>query len=113
MKVIIAGSREITDKDLVYEILDSCDLEISEVVCGTARGPDTIGEFWAKDRGIPVKYFKPDWKGLGKKAGSLRNIQMGDYADALVAIWDGKSNGTRHMIEYARNKGLTIRVFYM
>ncbi|MOA29428.1 hypothetical protein D3C78_1504400 [compost metagenome] len=58
-----------------------------------------------------VKRFIPDWDGLGKKAGHVRNREMGDYADALVALWDGTSKGTAGMVEYAKKKGLKVYVY--
>ena len=81
-----------------------------EVVCGKARGADTFGETYAYNASIPVKEFPADWKGLGKGAGHIRNKQMGDYADALIAVWDGESRGTKNMIDYATKKGLKIHI---
>jgi len=107
MKTIIAGSRGwIYD---ITEVLDSHP-EITEVVSGLAKGPDTLGKLWAKERGIPVKEFPADWDTFGRKAGPLRNTQMGDYADQLIAFWDGNSSGTRHMIKYMQslNKPVTV-----
>ena len=85
-------------------------MTITEVVSGGARGVDQLGERWARDNGCQVKRFLPNWSRDGKAAGHIRNRQMGDYADALVAIWDGKSRGTAGMIEYARGRGLKVFV---
>lgn len=60
---------------------------------------------WAMERGIPVKMFIPDWEGYGRVAGIIRNTQMGQYADYLVAFWDKKSTGTAHMIQYMQSQG--------
>lgn len=114
MKVIIAGSREgFTIKDVREAVLLSefDPSEITEVVSGGARGVDRLGEQWAKEMNIPIKQFIPDWDGLGKKAGHVRNREMGDYADALIALWDGVSKGTKGMIEYAEKKGLKVYVY--
>ena len=75
-----------------------------------ARGADTLGEQYAKERGIPIRYFPADWQTLGKSAGYQRNVQMAQYADALVAFWDGRSKGTKHMIDTAQRFKLDIRV---
>lgn len=109
MKVIIAGSRDITDYGLLLAVIRAARFRITEVVCGKARGVDTLGEELAKKNGIPIKYFPADWS-LGNGAGHIRNRQMGDYADALIAVWDGKSRGTKGMIDYARSKGLKVYV---
>lgn len=83
-----------------------------EIVSGRAKGPDTFGEWWALSHGSSIKFFPADWK-LGPKAGFIRNEQMGDYADALIAFWDGKSGGTKHMIEYMMKLGKPIRVHFI
>ena len=75
-----------------------------------ARGADRLGERYAKERGYKVIYFPADWDIDGRSAGFKRNVKMAEYADALVAFWDGKSSGTKHMIETAQGKGLDVRV---
>ncbi len=72
---------------------------------GRARGVDSLGERWASEYSVDVEYFVPDWKGLGKRAGFVRNISMADRSTHVIAFWNGKSRGTRHMIDYAKLKG--------
>ena len=110
MKTIVAGSREITGFTIVEKAIQDSGFEITELVSGGARGVDRLGEKYAKDHNIPIKQFIPDWDGLGKKAGYVRNAKMADYADALVAIWDGVSKGTAGMIADATRKGLKVYV---
>jgi len=110
MKVIIAGSREITDYNKVETAIKAINLPITEVVSGTAKGVDRLGEQWAEAHNIPVKKFPADWNTYGKKAGYIRNEMMANYADALIAIWDGKSKGTKHMINLARTYELVVFV---
>lgn len=110
MKVIVAGSRTISDLTLVAEAIRESGFEITEVVSGGAMGVDRAGERWAKNAQIPVRQFIPDWKREGKRAGFIRNRQMAEYADALVAVWDGKSRGTEHMIREAKRRVLKIYV---
>lgn len=98
MKTIIAGGRGFDDYDMICEILDG--QNITEVVCGLARGADLLGKRWADSHGIPVKEFPADWEKFGRAAGHIRNRQMGKYADTLIAFWDGHSKGTKGMIEY-------------
>lgn len=106
MKTIIAGSRSIESYDLVRHYIQELDWTISEVVCGCAQGVDSWGEMWALENNIPIKYFKADWF-LGRKAGPIRNKAMAEYADALLLIWDGKSNGSRDMLRIARETNLS------
>lgn len=110
MKTIIAGSRGITDFNVIASAVQDSNFQITEVVSGTARGVDKLGEKFATINSIPIKQFIPDWNGLGKRAGFVRNAQMADYADALIAIWDGVSRGTKHMIDDATKKGLKVHV---
>ncbi len=75
MKTIIAGSRDITDYSLVCRAISESKFNITEVISGTARGVDTLGEKWVADNKIPVKKFFPNWS-IGKQAGFLRNLLM-------------------------------------
>lgn len=111
MKVIIAGSRQINDYQVVVDALSNADIVITQVVSGTARGIDKLGEKWAIENGIPIKQFPPDWSKYGRSAGYLRNEQMAEYADALIAVWDERSRGTGHMINLAKKHGLAVHVY--
>lgn len=111
MRVIIAGSRSFTN----YELLCAqCDQHaITEVVSGTARGADLLGERYAEERGIPLKQFPAQWRMHKLAAGHLLNKQMAEYADALIAFWDGSSPGTKSMIGLAEKRGLQVTVVYV
>lgn len=110
MKTIIAGSREVTDPAIVTEAVKASGFTISEVVSGRARGVDRLGEEWARSNNIQISPFEPKWSIHGKAAGPIRNREMAEYADALIAIWDGSSRGTRNMIETAKELGLKVYV---
>jgi len=108
MKVIIAGGRDFDNYDFMcYHInkLIESGLEIEEIVSGCARGADTLGLVFATRNNIPVKRFPANWDAYSRRAGILRNEDMGDYADYLIAFWDGQSRGTKHMIEYMKKIG--------
>lgn len=112
-KVIIAGGRDFYDHELLGRTMDNLLSNITDeiqVVCGMARGADSVGDVYAAEKDYSVKYFPAEWDKYGKSAGYRRNEQMAEYADALVAFWDGKSKGTKHMIETARKHGLKVRV---
>lgn len=111
MKVIIAGGRDVTDYSAVVSAIKASLFTITEVVSGKARGADRLGELWAEANGIPIKPFPADWNQYGRGAGHIRNEQMAEYADALIAIWDGQSRGTKNMIERADKHGLQVFVF--
>jgi len=111
MKVIIAGSREFSDFNLLRE---KCEEIISseevEIVSGTAKGADKMGEEYAKAKGYQIKRFPANWNKYGKSAGYLRNKEMAEYADSAIIFWDGSSKGTKHMIDLAKDKGLKVNI---
>lgn len=83
-----------------------------EVVEGGARGADKIGREWAKLHNIPYKTFPADWDKHKRVAGFIRNSEMAEYATHCIALWDGVSRGTKHMIDTAEKKGLKLRIVY-
>lgn len=99
MKVIIAGSRNVNDYGLIVQAVERSGYNITEVVCGCAVGIDRLGEQWARANNIPIKEMPADWSRNGKAAGPIRNRDMAVYADAAIVIWDGKSPGSRNMVE--------------
>ena len=107
-KTIVAGGRTYQLSEEDYKILDNAG--ISEIVCGGAKGADQCGKEWAKTYEVPVKMFPADWNTHGKAAGPIRNKQMAEYADSLIAFWDGKSRGTKNMIETAKKLKLNVEV---
>ena len=111
-KVIIAGGRDFNDYDLLKK---KCDHYLSNkkdvvIVCGMARGADLLGKKYAADINCYVAEFPADWDKYGKSAGYKRNEEMAIYADALIAFWDEKSKGTKHMIDLATKHNLLVRV---
>ena len=111
MKVVIAGSRDITDYDILLKAIKECPFQITEVISGRARGVDTLGEKYAEDYGLKLHPFPADWKRLRNAAGPIRNAQMADFADAVLCVWDGVSSGTKDMMNQARKRGLPLYVF--
>lgn len=109
-KVIIAGSRNFNDYDMLKAFCDSIITEPCIVVSGNAQGADRLGEKYAQEKHYDVAMFLPQWSRHGKAAGPIRNELMADYADVLIAFWDGKSRGTVHMINAAKSKGLEVYV---
>lgn len=120
MKLIIAGGRDFNDIDYMYDKLDEMfdyNAKITQVVSGHCRGADKMGEMWGDERLAyiirenRVKTFPAKWKEEGWKAGHNRNVLMGDYADELVAFWDGESRGTKHMIDYMISIKKPVHIF--
>lgn len=110
MRTIIAGSRTVTDFAVVEWAVWASGFEPSVVLSGCARGVDSLGEEWARRKGVPVERYPADWEKLSRAAGVLRNQQMAEKADALIAIWDRKSKGTEDMIRRALSRGLAVYI---
>ena len=114
VKVGIVGSRSITFSEYVFSVLDfylSRLLEENEVVIvsGGAVGIDSLGAQWAELRKLKTEIYLPDWQTHGKKAGFLRNQQIIDNSDYLIAITTG-SNGTADSIKRAVKKNIPIKI---
>lgn len=105
MRIIIAGSRTFRNRRLVDETMEKYKAEVTAICCGGARGADALGREWALENGVEVLEFPAQWDLYGKAAGPLRNYEMAQAADFLVAFWDGKSRGTKNMIESMRRLG--------
>lgn len=114
LRLIIAGSRGIDSYRTVAEAAETFCLLYGKpdvVLSGGAYGVDQLGEEWANNAGVPLEVYPADWALHGRKAGMMRNSFMARKANALLAVWDGSSNGTRHMIETAKRRGFIVVVW--
>lgn len=116
-KVIIAGGRYFHDYKLLREFVDYKlsrvrEIDTIEIVSGHCHGADLLGEAYARERKYGCKIFPAKWSVYGQAAGPMRNRQMAEYADALIAFWNGRSKGTKNMIDTARELGLKVSVKY-
>ena len=108
MKVAVIGSRSFGDWQLLRSALEK--YEIGEVISGGARGADSMAAQWAKEKGIPIKEFLPDYKKFGRAAPIRRNDLIVDACEMLVAFWDGESRGTKYTFDLALKKGKSVEV---
>jgi len=113
MRIVVAGSREFTDYGVAETFIDQCIASANGdsspiFISGGCRGADKIGEIYAEKHGFPVKICSADWSRYGRKAGPIRNRQMAQVADMVICFWDGKSKGTKSMIECAVRAGKTV-----
>lgn len=115
MRVIIAGGRDVRGaiaNNLVETAISACgwENEITEVIHGNAAGIDTAADHVCSEK-WPVIPVPAEWDKYGPPAGPIRNEKMASMADALIAVWNGNSRGTRNMIETAKQKGLKVFVY--
>lgn len=122
LRVIIAGGRDFDD---FPKLISSCtdilaqinvNFDRIRIVSGGASGADKLGEQFSKLRGYELTRFLAEWNRLGKGAGYIRNTEMAKFASeqgnhgVLIAFWNGKSRGTKHMIDTARKYGLEVHI---
>lgn len=107
MKVAVIGSRGLQVNDLQNYLPEDTD----EIVSGGAYGIDTCAEEYAKENGIPFTKIRPNYDEHGRQAPILRNVEIATYADTVLAFWDGKSKGTRFVIEYCRKHEIPVKIF--
>ncbi len=107
MKVAVIGSRGIGNINLEEYLPEGT----TEIVSGGARGVDTCARKYARERGIPLTEFLPDYESFGRGAPLRRNIEIIDYADLVLAFWDGQSRGTQFVIENCRKRSKKVMVY--
>lgn len=105
MKVAIVGSRKLR-VDIGQYVPDGA----TEIISGGAKGIDSLAEAYAREKGLPLRVFRPQPEILGKMAFLVRNDQIVDAADLIVAIWDGSSPGTRYTISRAQRLGKPVQI---
>ena len=107
MKVAVIGSRELKVNNLEKYLPE----EVTEIVSGGARGIDTSAREYALKNNIKLKEFLPEYEKYGRAAPLKRNMQIIDYADMVLAFWDGKSKGTKFVIDNCKRIGKRVRIF--
>jgi hypothetical protein len=110
MRVGVIGGRDFCDYELVKETLSK--LTITSIVSGGSFGADTLGEKYAKENNIPTTIFLPDWNKHGKKAGFLRNTDIINESELVVAFWDNSSKGTLDSITKAQKANKKVLIIH-
>ena len=113
MRVIIAGMRDYYNYEVLKEVIKDAGFDITTILQGGASGVDNMAVVYGRENSIPVESHAANWKIHGKAAGPIRNREMAANADALIAIWNKKSSGTKNMIEEAKKRNLLIWVKYV
>ena len=108
MKLAVVGSRTFNDYRLLKKVVSRFNPSI--IISGGAKGADALAERYARESGLLLVVFKPEWKRFGRAAGPVRNKKIVKEAHGVVAFWDGKSRGTRSTIRLAEKIGKLIHV---
>ena len=114
MRLGVVGSRDFNDYGLMKKYLDKIHSvePITCIVSGGAKGADYFGEVWAKDNNISKMIFKPDWQKYKKAAGYIRNEEIVNHSDKVIALWNGTSKGTKHTIDICKKKNKKCKIIY-
>ena len=117
-RVVIAGCRDYNNYDEAKPYIDYCLSNIRKennivIVSGCASGADAIGERYAEENGFKIERYPANWKAYCKSAGPRRNKQMAKASDYVICFWDGKSKGTKSMIDCAKLYNKPIKIKYI
>lgn len=117
-RIVVAGCRNYADYNTAEKYINFCISNIREkytlvFVSGGCRGADMLGERFAKENGFEVERYIAEWGKYGSFAGPKRNMEMAKNSDFVICFWDGKSRGTKSMIEYTVKMGKPIRIKYI
>jgi len=117
-RIVVAGSREFDDYDIAARVIEEfISREVKNdsliFVSGGCRGADLLGERFAKQHGYRIEVYPAQWDKYGRAAGVKRNKLMADISDYIICFWDGKSRGTKSLIEYAKQKNKTFLIEYI
>ncbi len=107
MKVAVIGSRGLKVLDLEKYLPK----DVTEIISGGAKGVDTSAREYAILHGIKLTEFLPEYDKYGKIAPLKRNITIIKNADLVLAFWDGKSRGTKFVIDNCKKLGVRVRIF--
>jgi hypothetical protein len=106
--VAIVGSREWKDIVAIHKFIDILCPEIHCIVSGAGRGVDREAELYARSKGFETLIFPAEWDRYGRSAGFRRNVTIVENSDVVYAFWDEVSRGTKHTMDTAKAKGLTV-----
>ena len=117
-RVTIGGCRYYNDYNAFCNYVDMClsRIRISSkivILSGHCSGTDTLAEKYANENGFSLEVYPAQWKLYGRSAGPIRNEQMVNNCDFVIAFWDGKSKGTKSLIQCAREKQKPLRIKYI
>lgn len=112
IKIGVIGSRSFNDYQLLKSVLNEYLGKVWVIVSGGASGADSLGEKWAKENNIKTCIYKPDWNKHGKAAGFIRNKDIVEDSDLIIAFWDGLSRGTEHSINLTKKMNKQYRIVY-
>jgi hypothetical protein len=115
INITVGGCRDFNDYGYIFGCLDQYLQKLDDnditFISGRCSGVDTAAERYAEEKGFKTLLFPAEWDKYGKAAGPIRNKKMVEAADIVIAFWDGRSRGTRSLIEFARKANKRLIIF--
>ena len=111
MRVIIGGSRSISDPGALEAAIEQSGFAIDVVITGNSSGVDSLVAHWAQKSGVTLTIMPVEWSTYGGRAEQIRNEKIVELADACILVWDGFSKGTHHLREVVNRKGLRMCIY--
>lgn len=108
--LLICGSRNFQDYNLVSETISNLNIDFDLVISGGAKGADTLAKKYCTDNNIQIKEFLPEWEKYGRGAGIKRNKDMLMESNFVLIFWDGQSKGTKFNIDYCKKNNKNYKV---
>lgn len=117
-RIVVAGCRDFENYDIAREVILQCIKQFATddelvFVSGGCKGADTLGERFALEFGYKIECYSAEWEKYGRSAGPMRNKKMAEISDFVICFWDGKSRGTKSMIEYSKKYNKNIKIYYI
>ncbi|MBQ6706027.1 MAG: DUF2493 domain-containing protein [Clostridia bacterium] len=114
-RIVVAGCRDYDNYYEAEEYIDSCISDMKSVceflfISGGCRGADALGERYAREHGYEIERYPAEWEKYGRAAGPMRNRKMAEIADFIICFWDGKSRGTKAIIDFATALNRPVRI---
>lgn len=110
MNLAIIGSRSFDDYDRLCQAVNDLPIKPATIVSGGAKGADAFAERYANEHQIDLVVYRPDYARYKRGATLIRNRQIVENADTVLAFWDGVSKGTKYTLDYANKKGKIVIV---
>ncbi|MDY6915880.1 MAG: SLOG family protein [Candidatus Cloacimonadota bacterium] len=112
MKLAVIGSKKFNNFQLLTSEIEK-ENNLTKIISGAAPGTDSLARRYAIQNNIPLLEFPPDYAKNGAEAKHVRDRQIVDHSEKVLAFWDGVCQGTKYTMNYARQQNVPVRVVWV